>query len=140
MIRTTLRGIALALVGLLVYGCGNDYTPDVTAPGGSGGGGGSVGSPIGVFPSSAVLDRGQSVQLAARHLSFAGATIDSRLVTWSSSNPTVAQVDLNGLVTAATAGSAIITALSNEGQSSDAMIQVRPKGPKPPPPPPPPLP
>jgi len=64
-----------------------------------------------VSPSSATLNQGDKITLAASVNADAGVT--DRTVTWSSSNTAIASVDANGLVTAGTtAGNATITAAS----------------------------
>src|SRR5437763_10160485 len=74
-------------------------------------------------PSAATVPVGQSVQLSATPKDANGNALSGRAVTWSSSNTSVANVDGNGLVTAAAAGSATITATS-EGQSGTSSITV----------------
>jgi uncharacterized protein YjdB len=49
----------------------------------------------------------------------------SQEVTWSSSKPAVATVDVNGLVTGVTAGTTVITATSKENPSIKATCTVR---------------
>lgn len=67
---------------------------------------------------------GESIQLAADPLDGRGAVLPDRVVTWSSSNTTVATVR-DGLVTAVGAGGAIIVAAS-EGASAVASMTVTP--------------
>ena len=67
--------------------------------------------------SSLELAKGASATLTAT-VSPADAT--DKTVSWSSSNVTVATVDSNGLVTAHSAGSCIITATSNNGGKTDS--------------------
>ena len=62
--------------------------------------------------SNATLPVGQTLQLTA---SILPADASSKGVTWSSSNPSVADVSISGLVTAYTAGSADITATTKDG-------------------------
>ena len=80
---------------------------------------------VSVAPSSATVPVGQSVQLTATPKDANGNALSGRAVTWSSSNTSVANVDGSGLVTAAAAGSATITATS-EGQSGTSSITVTP--------------
>jgi len=80
---------------------------------------------VSVAPSSATVPVGQSVQLSATPKDANGNALTGRAVTWSSSNTSVANVDGSGLVTAAAAGSATITATS-EGQSGTSSITVTP--------------
>src|SRR5205823_9472738 len=53
----------------------------------------------------------------------AGGTLTGRMVTWTSSNTSVATISGSGLVAGVTAGSATITATS-EGKSSTAALTV----------------
>ncbi len=80
---------------------------------------------VSVAPPSATVPVGQSVQLTATPKDANGNALSGRAVTWSSSNTSVANVDGSGLVTAAAAGSATITATS-EGQSGTSSITVTP--------------
>src|SRR5436190_7547375 len=78
---------------------------------------------VSVAPPSATVPVGQSVQLSATPKDANGNALTGRAVTLSSSNTSVANVDGSGLVTAAAAGSATITATS-EGQSGTSSITV----------------
>ncbi len=62
-------------------------------------------------------------QFTATLKDSAGATLTGRVVTWTSSDPSVASVNGTGLVTALTPGLAIITATS-EGKSGSSQIIV----------------
>lgn len=76
-----------------------------------------------VSPTSASLVEGENVQLTATARSATGVILPNRATTWTSSNPSVASVDPNGLVTGEGEGAATITATS-EGQSATAAINV----------------
>jgi len=76
-----------------------------------------------VSPTTASLSVGQTVQLTAAPKDANGNVLTGRPVTWSSNNGSVATVSATGLVTAAGAGSATITAMS-EGKSGTAAISV----------------
>ncbi|HJP85487.1 MAG TPA: Ig-like domain-containing protein, partial [Gemmatimonadaceae bacterium] len=78
-----------------------------------------------VTPESATLVLGitPTQQLSAVTKDGNGSVLAGRLVTWSSSDATVASVDANGLVTAHIAGSATVTATS-EGKSATSAITV----------------
>ena len=78
---------------------------------------------VSVSPASTSLTTGQTVQLTATPRDASGNALTGRVVTWASSNTTVATVNGSGLVTALTAGSATITATS-EGKSGTAMVTV----------------
>ena len=76
-----------------------------------------------VSPTTASLSVGQTAQLTAAPKDANGNVLTGRPVTWSSNNGSVATVSATGLVTAAGAGSATITAMS-EGKSGTAAISV----------------
>ena len=76
-----------------------------------------------VNPATASIQTGSTQQLSAVTKDSAGNTLTGRVVTWSSSNSSVASVNSSGLVTGVTAGSATITATS-EGKSGTATITV----------------
>jgi acid phosphatase len=76
-----------------------------------------------VSPSSASVQVGQTAQLTATPRDASGTPLTGRVVTWSSSDSTVARVSTSGLVTGRAAGSATITATS-EGKSGAAAITV----------------
>ena len=66
---------------------------------------------IEIRPTSATLERaGETVQLVAEVFDTGSTAIPGAVVVWSSSNPEVATVDANGLVTAVSNGTAQITA------------------------------
>ena len=83
-----------------------------------------------VSPASATVEAGKSIQLTATPRDANGAALTGRPIIWSSSDPTVATVSSTGLVTAVIAGSATITATS-ENQSGTATITT--VAPSPPP-------
>ena len=76
-----------------------------------------------VSPASATLVLDQPLLLQAKPTSAAGDTLRTRPVTWTSSNPLVATVDIGGLVTGVGEGSATITATS-EGVPGTASVSV----------------
>ncbi|TMQ52000.1 MAG: Ig domain-containing protein, partial [Candidatus Eisenbacteria bacterium] len=78
---------------------------------------------VAVIPTSATIQVGQTQQLAATLKDASGNTLSGRVVSWSSSNPSVATVSGSGVVTAAAVGSAIITATS-EGQTGTSSITI----------------
>lgn len=79
---------------------------------------------VGITPPSAQLTPGETRQLIATPKSSSGTTASTG-VTWESSDPKVATVDLSGLVTAVAVGKATITARS-EGVGGTAGIEVIP--------------
>jgi uncharacterized protein YjdB len=76
-----------------------------------------------VSPASVNLQAGQTSPLTATLTDANGTVLTGRTVTWSSDNGSVATVNASGLVTAAGAGSATITATS-EGKSGTASVTV----------------
>lgn len=77
---------------------------------------------VDVTPASADLEPGDTIELDAVPRAADGTALD-RDVTWSSSEETVATVDSEGVVTAEAAGTAEITATS-EDASGSASIRV----------------
>lgn len=78
---------------------------------------------IEIRPGAASVQVGSTVQLIAQATDAAGQIITGRPVTWSSDKPAVATVSIAGVVTAISAGTAVITATS-EGKSATATITV----------------
>jgi uncharacterized protein YjdB len=78
-----------------------------------------------VTPATSSLTPGQTVQLTATAYDGSGNALTGRSVTWSSSAAAVATVSGSGLVTAATVGTAKITATIG-GQSGSSSITVGP--------------
>jgi uncharacterized protein YjdB len=76
-----------------------------------------------VTPSSFSLTAGQKVNLSATLKDASGNTLTGRIVSWSSSDNSVATVASNGEVTGVGSGSATISA-SSEGQVGTATITV----------------
>ncbi len=76
-----------------------------------------------VSPPSASVPVGQTVQLTATPLDSNGSPLVGRTVSWSTSNPTVAAVDGNGVVAGRAADTATITATS-EGKTGTCAVTV----------------
>ncbi|HEV2750291.1 MAG TPA: Ig-like domain-containing protein, partial [Gemmatimonadales bacterium] len=76
-----------------------------------------------VSPATASLTVGGTTQLTATPKDSSGNPLSGRVVTWATSNTSVATVSASGLVTGAAAGAATITATS-EGQSGSAVMTV----------------
>jgi trimeric autotransporter adhesin len=89
----------------------------------SGGGGPVPVANVAVTPSSSTIQAGGNVQLTATTRDNGGNVLVGRVVTWASSNPSVATVSATGAVAAVTAGAAVITA-SSEGINGSATITV----------------
>jgi uncharacterized protein YjdB len=82
---------------------------------------------ITVIPSNPVVVHGTNVQLLVTAVFSDGMTLTAwTLVNWSSSNPAVAEVSSNGLVTTLTEGETIITAvdIGHPELSSSAALTV----------------
>jgi len=79
---------------------------------------------VAVWPPSSSIPVGLTLQLTATPTDLGGNPLQGRLVTWASSNPSVATVSSGGLATGVTQGSATITATS-EGKNGSAPITVR---------------
>src|SRR5256885_10674864 len=78
---------------------------------------------VSVSPATGSIQQGQTVQLTATLKDANGNTLSGRVVTWSSSNTSVATVSGSGLVSGVTIGSATISAMS-EGKTGTASITV----------------
>jgi trimeric autotransporter adhesin len=78
-----------------------------------------------VTPTSATVQVGDTTRLTATTKDSAGNVLRNRAVTWSSSAPTIASVDANGLVRGVAAGRATITGAS-EGKNGTSAITVNP--------------
>ncbi|MDE7334997.1 MAG: Ig-like domain-containing protein, partial [Muribaculaceae bacterium] len=76
---------------------------------------------ISLNKTTASLKATETVQLSATVLP---QTTTDKSVTWSSSNPAVATVDANGLVTAISVGNATITATSANGLTATCAVSV----------------
>jgi uncharacterized protein YjdB len=76
-----------------------------------------------VSPTKALIGPGATVQLQVVTEDSIGGVLTGRVVTWSSSDPNIASVDANGLVTGNILGAAAITATS-ETKSASAAITV----------------
>ncbi len=111
-VRSTAAVVALVL---LTAACGGDDSP--TEP---------ESRPVAtvtVAPTADTIAIGGSTSLTATTRDAEANVLTDRPITWSSSNPTAADVDTAGRVTALDVGSAIITARS-EGKTGAAEITV----------------
>ena len=80
---------------------------------------------INISESEMTIKEGESVALTAT--CYPNNTTFSKKITWSSSDTNVATVDANGTVTAKSAGTAVITATSENGKSASCTITVNEK-------------
>lgn len=78
---------------------------------------------VAVTPGSASVVTGGTVQLTASAKDAAGNVLTGRAVTWTSGTPAVATIDANGLVTAVSPGTSVMTA-SIGGVTATATITV----------------
>jgi trimeric autotransporter adhesin len=78
---------------------------------------------VAVAPLSGDIPLGSSRQLAANVLDAAGNAIAGRVITWSSSNSSIATVSVSGLVSAVALGRVTITA-AVEGKTGTSTIDV----------------
>jgi alpha-tubulin suppressor-like RCC1 family protein len=93
------------------------------------GGGADVGPPsdvasVTMSPRELTLAVGESQQLTATPQDQAGNPLDGRTITWTTSEPSVADVSEAGMVSGIDVGTATITAAS-EGKSASAAVLVR---------------
>jgi hypothetical protein len=80
---------------------------------------------IQIVLNSPTVFTGQSIQLTATLLNSSGAPV-KRTVTYSSSNPAIATVDVNGLVNVLDVGTATITATSGSASASITVTTRHP--------------
>jgi len=81
---------------------------------------------LSVSPSSDTVLVGRAVQLMATTKDANGKTLTGHVVTWTSSNSTVATVSLSGLVIGVSAGGPVTITATSEGKSGTALIAVIP--------------
>lgn len=102
------------LVVSLITACSGD-SPSTPAP--------SVVTRVQVTPDSAVVEIGKTQTFSAQALTATGTPVSGRTVQWSSDKQSVATVDGAGVVTAAGAGTAKITA-TVDGISASVPVRV----------------
>jgi trimeric autotransporter adhesin len=78
---------------------------------------------VAVSPSSSSVQQGSTVQLTSTLTDIVGNVLTGRVVSWSSSNSSIASVSALGLVNGVAPGDVIITATS-EGRSGSATVKV----------------
>jgi len=81
---------------------------------------------VDVSPPSATVLVGSTVQLTATPKDAAGNPLSGRVVTWQTSNATIATVDANGLVTAKVAGGPVTITATSEGKNGTSAVTVTP--------------
>ncbi|MEO7362335.1 MAG: Ig-like domain-containing protein, partial [Gemmatimonadaceae bacterium] len=100
----------------ILHGCGGDDTTPSGPP--------TVAAVSVVVPSATII-AGNTQRLTAIVTAAGGAVLTDRAVTWTSTNLNVATVSTDGILTAVTAGSTLVSAASG-GQSGSATITVVP--------------
>ena len=80
---------------------------------------------INISESEMTIKEGESVTLTTT--CYPDNTTFSKKITWSSSDTNVATVDANGTVTAKSAGTAVITATSENGKTASCTVKVNKK-------------
>ncbi len=78
-----------------------------------------------VTPATSSIGVGSTVQLSAATFSIQNSLLTGRALTWSSRNPSVASVSPQGVVTALSAGTAVVEVVS-EGYGALATISIQP--------------
>ncbi len=81
---------------------------------------------VDVTPTTASISTGTTVQLTATPKDAAGNPLTGRTVTWTTSNATIATVDVNGIVTAKAAGGPIAITATSEGKSGTSAVTITP--------------
>ncbi len=76
-----------------------------------------------IAPSDTTIGAGDTLRLTATAKDAGGATLTGRTIQWTSSDPSIASVDNQGLVTGKVTGSVTITAQA-EGISATATVRV----------------
>jgi len=79
-----------------------------------------------VTPPATTLTVGQTAQLLATPVDGGGVPLTGRVITWTSANSAVADVDGAGLVTAKTVGGPVTITASSEGKTGNATVTVSP--------------
>lgn len=76
------------------------------------------------LPASSTMVPGSTVQFTATAANATSAPLPGAQIGWTSTDPTVATVNVNGLVTAVQTGSAQIVAMSTNGKADTSSVQV----------------
>ena len=117
--RSALLGI-VCVVPFAIASCGGDDETVTPAP--------SVPTTVTISPAAVTLQSlGETVRLTATVRDQHGQTMTGVNVTWTSSDPSVASVGRDGLVTAAGNGTATVTcAVGAVSDTADVTVQQRP--------------
>jgi hypothetical protein len=79
---------------------------------------------VSVFPTSASLNVGATLNFSASALDIDGLPVDGVSYTWTSSNPAIAAVNPAGLATGLAPGDTTITAMAPNGVAASAALHV----------------
>lgn len=79
---------------------------------------------VNVAPSNSTILTGATVTLTATTLDAAGAVLNGRTIAWGTSNPAIATVSANGVVTGVAAGGPVTITASSEGKTGSAQVTV----------------
>lgn len=110
--RFTRRSVTACLTVLAACSGGSEPPPPVAS--------------VVVTPGSSSLSPGGTVQLSAAPRDAQGNTLTDRVITWSSTNASIASVSGAGLVTAVAVGGPVTIVATSEGQDGSAIVTVIP--------------
>lgn len=127
--RLAARRLAALLTLALAAACGDGVTNGRPTPGRPGGGTppdtATVVASVEITPGTLQLRVDSSRALSATVRSQRGEVLQGRLLSWSSSDPSVVRIDINGNATALKVGTSVITA-SLDGRQGQSTIEVLP--------------
>ena len=113
-----LFSLSVLLAGFLLASCGGGQIPRIPAT--------PIVSSITVFASSITLKVGQTYQYTNVVKDIDGHVLDGIAVTWSTSHPEVATIDLAGLALAVSEGVTTVTATRDGSTSHSMTLTVNP--------------
>ena len=97
------------------FGACNDNTDPPTA---------AVVASVGLLPATSTLVPGAKQQFAATAKNSSNVALPGAMIGWTSTDPTVASVDVNGAVTAVQVGTTQIIATATNGLADTSSVQV----------------
>jgi uncharacterized protein YjdB len=77
-----------------------------------------------VAPATATIKRGDTKQFTATAKDASGNVLSGRTFTWTSSDPSIATVDQNGVVTGIAEGKNVVITATTDGKSGTAILTV----------------
>ena len=107
-----MKSLLVSCAVLVLSGCGSSTEPNAVAA-------------VAVTPDSVTLTVESIKQFAAVPSNADGSVLSGRLITWSTSDKTIATVSRDGLVKGIAPGTAVIRAVA-EGKTGEAEINVLP--------------